>query len=351
MSDVIERASAFERIRSLANEARAEANHLMNAAAAQPDGAKYASPPDVELLSITFQLWARVLDHTVVQEAYGRGGGASGESRSLVGDRHLEMLEEIIPALMPPFVAADISRLGEKLRRSLRSIFQRSDLLEPAMIGQDGGHWLEFKHAILAELDELNEQVMFRAMTRATQAAEELERDAESVARIAGRAGDDRMSSFYADMAQREKESADKFRVLTVGFAMAAGAAALLFVFLPAGIFQDLGGSSHEVVHAFQKTIFVAGVFGIAGYFARQAHQHRAMTNWADSLSVQLQTFDAYLASIDNAEVKDELRKSFAARAFGDHPAMKGEPTVTPSAAAMDTAVEWAAKLTAGGGK
>jgi hypothetical protein len=348
MSDVIERASAFERIRGLANAARAEADHLKIAAAAQPAGAKYASRPDVELLGTTFRLWARVLDHTLVQETYARGGATVG-SPSLVGDGHLEVLEEIIPGLVPPFVAADISKLGEKLRRSLRAIFQRSDLLEPAMFGQDGEQWLEFKHAILAELDELNEQVLFRVMRRATQAAEELEKDAESVARIAGRAGDDKMSSFYAHMAQREKENADKFRVLTVAFAMTAGAAALMFVLLPAGVFPDLGESSSEVVRAAQRAIFVAGVFGIAGYFARQAHQHRSMANWADSLSVQLQTFDAYLASIDNTEVKDELRKSFAARACGDHPAMKGEPTVTPSAAAMDTAVGWAAKLAAGG--
>lgn len=349
MSGVIERASALERIRGLAQEAAAEANHLMNVAVTQPDGARYASPPDVELLGMTFRLWAKVLSHTAVQEAFARGGGAPGESPSWVGDRHLAVLEEIIPALMPPFFAADISKLGEKLRRSLRSIFQRSDLLEPAPLGQEGGQWLEFKHAILAELDELNEQALYRAMRRATKAVEDLERDAASVARIAGRAGDDKMSSFYADLAQREKTSADKFRKLTVAFAIAAGTAALLFVLLPAGIFPDLGGSSNEVVHAVQKAIFVTGVFGIAGYFARQAHQHRSMANWADSLSVQLQTFDAYLASIDNAEVKDELRKGFAARAFGDHPAMKGEPTVTPSAAAMDTAVDWAAKLTAGG--
>ncbi|RKO26120.1 hypothetical protein D7Z96_05070 [Pseudarthrobacter phenanthrenivorans] len=66
-----------------------------------------------------------------------------------------------------------------------------------------------------------------------------------------------------------------------------------------------------------QRAILLAGAFGLAGYLARQAHQHRSMANWAGSMAVQLKTFDTYLAAIDSSETKDELRMAFAARAFG----------------------------------
>lgn len=107
--------------------------------------------------------------------------------------------------------------------------------------------------------------------------------------------------------------------------------------------------ASGDYVRLIQRVVLIAGTFGLAAYFARQAHHHRSMANWAGSIAVQLQTFDAFLSSVENTETRDELRKSFAARAFGEHPAMKGEPVVTPSAAVMDTAVGLAAKLMPGG--
>ncbi|TNB74177.1 hypothetical protein FHJ30_05630 [Arthrobacter sp. BB-1] len=73
------------------------------------------------------------------------------------------------------------------------------------------------------------------------------------------------------------------------------------------------------------------------------------MANWAGSMAVQLKIFDTYLAAFDSPETKDELRKAFTARVLGEHPTIKGEPPIAPSAAAMDTAVEWAAKFSRGG--
>lgn len=172
---------------------------------------------------------------------------------------------------------------------------------------------------------------------------------ADATKAAAGIAGDATMSSFYAKMAAKETETADKFRRLTAGFSYAAVATAAIFVLLPSGLLPSLDLALNDYARLLQKAVFVAAIFGLAGYFARQAHQHRSMANWSGSLAVQLQTFDAYLASIDNPGVKDELRKTFAARVFGDHPAMKGEPTEAPTAAAMETAVGWAAKLMPGG--
>jgi hypothetical protein len=175
------------------------------------------------------------------------------------------------------------------------------------------------------------------------------EASAAAASTAAGIAGDATMASFYSELATEERISANTFRRITVTMAFTAAGSAALFIMGPALGVGWLDIAADDYVHLFQRAVFIAGVFGLAGYFARQAHQHRSMANWSSSLAVQLKTFDAYLSAIESPEAKDELRKSFGARVFGDHPAMKGEPTVTPSAAAMDTAVGWAAKLTAGG--
>lgn len=183
-------------------------------------------------------------------------------------------------------------------------------------------------------------------------AAEDARKAKESAAeaqKAAGITGDAALSSFYGELASDEKTSADTFRKITVIMAFLGAVATAMFVMGPSVGLAWLDIPAGDYVHLIQRAVFVAGVFGLAGYFARQAHQHRSMANWASALSVQLKTFDAYLRAIENAEVKDDLRKTFGARVFGDHPVMKGEPSVTPSAAAMDTAVGWAAKLTAGG--
>jgi hypothetical protein len=233
--------------------------------------------------------------------------------------------------------------VGDELRGLLRSIVQRSDLLEPVGVGHDGIDFLNFKSSVLLRLQELEWKALQSAVTRARQAAAESEKDAEATARAAGKTGDDAMSSFYAKMAKFESKSADNFRSLTVAFAMGAGAVAGIFVFLPHWILPEFDVAPH--VALIQKAVFIAGIFGLAGYFARQAHQHRAMANWAGSLAVQLQTFDAYVAAVASDEVRDDLRKSFAARAFGDHPAMKGEPKVSANEQAIEKIVEVATRI------
>lgn len=297
----------------------------------------------------TLRLWASVLTNTNVQVAYSKSGasGADGPATWIEPDL-LAYLEQIARTVLAPLDEAEMTSRGKHLRSLLRSIFRRSDLLEPAFEGQSSEDWLEFKHGVLLRLDELNERVLDRALDRVNVAADESEKGAKAVARAAGKTGDEVMSSFYAKLAKNEGKRADNFRWLTVFLALIAAGVALAFVLGHGSSVPWLEIASDDYVHLAQRAILVAGAFGLAGYFARQAHQHRSMANWAGSLAVQLQTFDAYVAAITDADVADDLRKSFGARVFGDHPAIKGEPTVTPSAAAMDTAVGWAAKLAAG---
>jgi hypothetical protein len=214
---------------------------------------------------------------------------------------------------------------------------------------------------VLADIEDFTMQMMTHMNDRlqkaddlwAAVAAQEDARKAKDSAvaaqEAAGMTSDAALSSYYGELAKEEKDAANTFRRITVTMAFTGAGSTALFVAGPSLGLDWLELAAGDFVHLIQRGVFVAGVFGLAGYFARQAHQHRSMANWASALAVQLKTFDAYLRAVENPDAKDELRKSFAARVFGDHPAMKGEPTVTPSAAAMDTAVGWAAKLMPGG--
>lgn len=301
------------------------------------------------------QMWSELLSNTHVQEDYAGIPQNIAMSKWLEGDT-LDFVRTIADSMQESLDTGVDPRVWDlhirQLRATLLAVLEQGRLPDQSLLGaMEWAEMVQHLDYVGTALRSRESQRLTRLADQAQEAVIRTESAANAASSAAGKTGDDVMSSFYRKLAKSETDSADKFRTLTAGFAMAAGAAALIFVLLPSGIFPAFEGTTSDIARLVQKTVFVAGIFGIAGYFARQAHQHRSMANWAESLSVQLQTFDAYLAAIESIEVKDELRKSFAARAFGDHPAMKGEPTVTPTAAAMDTAVGWAAKLTAGGTK
>lgn len=186
------------------------------------------------------------------------------------------------------------------------------------------------------ELNDFQERVISAVATAETSAS--------VASSAAGIAGDAAMSAYYKTLAESEHGSANLFRWLTTFLSLVAGGVAAGFVLGPGVGMTWLNIESGDFVHLIQRGLLVGGVFALAGYFARQAHQHRSMGNWAGSLAVQLQTFEAYLSPIDDREVKNELRKSFAARVFGDHPAMKGEP-ITPSSDSSDKLLDVAARI------
>ncbi len=267
-----------------------------------------------------------------------------------INDSLLEQIE-----LMLQIVRSNLENLTDvsqanyhigELRKHLKAAVRRAKFNDfsylPEVVRQD-------LHSLISDVSEqLQRFETMRGIAalegRAEAAVSKTEAAAEVAAKAAGKTGDDAMSSFYAKLAEDEGTNANKFRKLTVAFAIAGGTAAAIFVLLPAGILPQLDVSATDFVRLLQKAIFIAGIFGIAGYFARQAHQHRSMANWAGSLAVQLQTFDAYIAAVESRDVKDELRKAFAARAFGEHPAMKGEPTASLPATMVEKAMDVAAK-------
>jgi hypothetical protein len=313
--------------------------------------------PDIQYAQDVLQMWYELLAADVVQADLARPSARNEPSKRWLDKSTLSSVLTMAESLLPEThgddqleVTADgFERTIRGLRSSLQAVLEAAR--QPGASPLDGGErsqLLEHVDYVFQALRSRDNQRQTRYLDQAQAAAAQSGAAAVAASTAAGKTGEDAISAFYAKLGEKESDRADTFRKLTVGFALAGGAFAMIFVLLPGGLFPAFDILANDYVRLIQKAIFIAGVFGIAGYFARQAHQHRSMANWAGSLAVQLQTFDAFLAAVENPEVRDDLRKSFATRAFGEHPAMKGESAVAPSAAALDTAVGWAAKLTGG---
>ncbi len=80
-----------------------------------------------------------------------------------------------------------------------------------------------------------------------------------------------------------------------------------------------------STVDAIHQFAIVAVILGLAGYVGKQGSQHMAVSIWAQTLSVQLLTFDSFLADVGTEETRDEMRKQFALRAFGSSPETGGD--------------------------
>lgn len=278
--------------------------------------------------------WARLLDAPYVQNGYVETP-FSDEEKHWLTTRTLRELQAICSRIRESLLnltrIEDLPKEHDKLMRLLRSAVRRSTVLNTGGIrgmSETSTYIIEAKQALEAyqhyraeRRDQEANDLLDALKDKATEGAETL----DALKRASGATGDERMSSYYQGLADGERTTANHFRAATIVFVALGGAVGLAFLLVPLDFPFPLATDAERYIRLVQKVVAVGGLFGIAGYMARQAQQHRALANWANSLTVQLQTFDAYLAAVDDADLRGELRKSFAARVFGDHPVTKGE--------------------------
>jgi hypothetical protein len=230
--------------------------------------------------------------------------------------------------------------LAKALERAARKDFAFLTVPEQAEMDR----FLESIRERLRTLDD--EYGLVSAAKRAQEAAASAEESATKASSAAGSTADQVMSAFYEKLGNDEQSTANLFRRWAIGLGSFAGAMA--WVFLSGGDSLGFGWldiAAGDYVHLIQRGLVLAAFFALATYLAKQAHQHRTMANWARSLAVQLKTFDAFVDAIDDASVRNELRQAFAARVFGDHPAVKGEPALSASSQSVTALTEVLAKV------
>lgn len=188
---------------------------------------------------------------------------------------------------------------------------------------------------------ELSRLLALGAASEATDAA-------DSAKSSAGIAADSDMAAHFQALGEGQQTSANDFRKWTLISMLAGSAMAAVFLFTHSLGLTNGENQATEYVSLGQKVLLVAGTFAIAAYLGRQAHNHRTQSNWALSLAAQLKTFDAYCKPIDDSATKDELRRKFASRVFGDQPGINGEAAPSNSDELAQKAVELVTKILPG---
>jgi hypothetical protein len=287
---------------------------------------------DFEFLEFTLETWARLLSDNDVQQLYAE-------------ERPPEFSSEGSVQNISPAVLFAVENYVSLLRRGLTD-GESQDVMRVAVqlfdLFAEVAHRVreQKKIPISSSLRQLFARYDFTADMRATklarQRAEELvvrtqksaskaSEAATSASEAAGTAGESVMASYFETFAKEEWESATKFRLWTIILLALGGGLAVVFLLLPAFGVEALAVDAGDFVHLAQRIVVTAAVFAIAAYLARQSHQHRTLANWAKALSVQLKTFDAFMAPLDPGEAKEALRAQFAARVFGEPPVLRGD--------------------------
>ncbi|WP_354263685.1 hypothetical protein [Arthrobacter sp. OAP107] len=301
------------------------------------------SEVDFDFLEFTLDTWARLLSDTHVQELYADEKPPEFSSKGTV--------QNISPAVL-----FGVESYVNLLRRGLTDS-ESQDVMGVAAqlfdLFAEVARRLrkQAKVPVSATLEQLLARYDFMAEMRATrvlrQQAEELVASTEksaskaseaatSASEAAGTAGESTLASYFEAFTKDEWESATRYRVWTIRLLAIGGGLAAVFLLLPAFGVEALALEAGDYVHLAQRIIVTAAVFALAAYLARQSHQHRTLANWAKTLSVQLKTFDAFMAPLDSNDAKEALRAQFAARVFGEPPVLRGDASSEDSSSVHD---------------
>lgn len=290
---------------------------------------------DIGWLEGVVRLWLDVLDN-LPDDEYPKQNFVALPYTSAESVR--ERIERISYRLESSEELSDVNLETDWLYRELESTIRRAESSGVSM------EWAKDRVNSIKRERDVHEQ-----LARAAKAAETAEESASRASQAAGNAlqaagdvGEGTMSSHFDSLANTEARTADWFRWSTIAAMIAGGGLAVWLVLGPEISATASVVESGDYVHLIQRLIATGAIFALAGYLARQAHQHRTTANWARALAVQLQTFDAFMGPVQSDDVKDQLRTAFAAHVFAAPPRAKGEPAPSGSLSLFDKALDLA---------
>lgn len=297
---------------------------------------------DAEFMDFVLQAWARLLSDTHVQELF-----ASETTPNFTG---------LDGQTFPPRTLTEARFIAGLIRESLtggeftKALQSANDLFglygdwaarlrEQAKIPVSSG-----LRAVLEEYEYMRRSKEVTDLKRQAEevlastrkSASKASKAATHATQAAGTAGEGTLESYFEKFATDEWKSATKFRKWTIILLAVGGVLAAVFLLLPALGINALNVDAGDYVHLAQRVLVTGAVFALAAYLARQSHQHRTLANWAKALSVQLKTFEAFLAPLDATEAKEALRAQFASRVFGEPPVLRGDTSSGDSSAVPD---------------
>lgn len=206
---------------------------------------------------------------------------------------------------------AAILRWAEDSLTAIASTVANSDLLH------DPTDFLERVRGLHQEIALQIDQEAFRA--RLEKAASDAESIAQTARDAAGVTGDLTLSKYFSELGVEQRVSANWFR----GFAIALIVIAVLLAIVTHPGFAAgewiVPKVKNEWVALTYRLALLVGIGTLATYLARQAGHHRRIADWAEALSVQLKTLEAFVAPLE-PEDRADIYRVFASRVLGASP-------------------------------
>lgn len=222
--------------------------------------------------------------------------------------------------------------LVETLRNLIDGILQYSMTRSDVPLDDEGSAFLT---NLSMELENYQAYGLVRWTLLESESAAERAQEARVHAELAaGVSSSFRLTGSYDTFAASNEKESRFFRRTTIFLVTAA--VVIPFV-LHLWLLTGFGLESTNLATLIYPLVVSGGIFGVAGYCARQSHLHRTLATWSKTISIQLQTFDGFVDPIDDLSIRDGLRTEFARRVFGPHPKLKGEPGVTASSPIIDS--------------
>lgn len=135
-----------------------------------------------------------------------------------------------------------------------------------------------------------------------------------------------RLASQFETLGNRDRTTSTRFRLLSFTLLIAGAVVGVLL-----GAF---GGNDWE--DAVTHVAVVGSILGASAYAARLASVHRGTADWAESIKVQLETFQDFLGVIKDDETRHRVYEDFGRRVLGPPPIHGEEPSSLPSAQLLE---------------
>ncbi|MET4003500.1 hypothetical protein ABIB48_002225 [Arthrobacter sp. UYCu511] len=268
--------------------------------------ARWANPNQPPINEVTAPVLAAIVEFGAVSQPTGPYDRAAIRT---AWHFLLETLRDLIDGLLLDPTQGYSEPLTLEFQSSLNNIAREAENHESA--GQ--AHW---------------------ALMESREQAERAQEAREFAELAAGVSSSARLTGSYDQYATANEKESKFFRRSTL--ALVAAAIIIPFI-LHVMLLTTFQLESTNLATLIYPLVVSGGLFGVAGYCSRQAHLHRTLATWSKTISIQLQTFDGFVAPVDNVALRDTLRSQFAERVFGAHPKLKGEPGVSASSPMIDT--------------
>lgn len=233
-----------------------------------------------------------------------------------------ELLKDILRILMRETTDGSLEKLcAELINREMSAATTTFD----AAYGSDS----PYKQASLQAWGDIREKLRKRQLVMRSRLASaalqeelaEIKEVAAEVAQVAassredaGTVGELQLATYFDQLAQSEKKSANWFR----GFA-------ILILFVSASLVYAASGKTLSAGEIIRHVAFVLPALGLSTYLGAEAAKHRRSAQWAETVKVQLRTVGLYCAPMDD-ESTSSIRKLLANRVFGALPGETTEP-------------------------